>query len=70
MRAPTQATPDGRMPARMVQNPSSSDSDLLVVHSSSSARLLYLNTPKNWRAELIFSPWIVSSLASLDLEAI
>ena len=40
MRAPTQATPEGRMPARMVQKPSRKDSALLVPQSSPSARLV------------------------------
>src|SRR5262245_56096952 len=40
MRAPTQATPEGSTPARMVQKASRNDSGLLVLHRSSSARLL------------------------------
>src|SRR5688572_18842929 len=69
MRAPTHATPDGNTPARIVQKPSRKDSGLLVLQSSSSARLLYLKTPKNWRAEFRDSPWISGWLAILDLEA-
>ena len=40
MRAPTQATPDGNMPARTVMNPRKNASGRLVVQRSSSARLL------------------------------
>src|SRR5688500_12686375 len=70
MRAPTQATPDGSTPARMVQNPKKTDSGLLVLHRSSSARLLYLNTPKNCRGELKPSPCLSGWLAIFDLDAI
>src|SRR3954454_22047661 len=69
MRAPTQATPEGRTPARMVQKPSTNDSVLLVLQSRCSARLLYLKTPKNCRGEFSDSPWAAASLASLDFEA-
>src|SRR5688572_1785085 len=70
MRAPTQATPEGSTPARMVQKASRKDSGLLVPQRSSSARLLYLKTPKNWRGELRASPCRSGWLAILDLEAI
>src|SRR5688572_181183 len=70
MRAPTQATPEGNTPARIVQKPRNSDSGLLVLQSSSSARRLYLKTPKNWRGELRASPCRSGWLAILDLEAI
>ena len=56
MRAPTQATPEGSTPAITVQKASRNDSGLLVLQSNSSARLLYLKTPKNCRGELRTSP--------------
>ena len=49
--------------------PSKNDSWRLVLHSSSSARLLYRKTPKNWRGEFRDSPWMSGWLAILDLEA-
>ena len=45
------------------QKPSNNDSGRSVSQSSSSARLLYLKTPKNWRAEFSDSPWSSGCLA-------
>ena len=43
-------------PARIVMSPRKNASGRLVLHNSSSARLLYLKTPKNWRGEFRASP--------------
>ena len=64
MRAPIQATADGRMPANTVTRPNSTERPRLVAHTSSSARLVYRKTPKNRRAEFGASAGVSGRLAA------
>src|SRR6187397_1940442 len=52
MRAPIQAISDGKAPAITVTQPKNTDSRRSVSHTSFSARLVYLKTPKKRWIEL------------------